>query len=102
MWSNKGYDIIFKQCECDCGHGKLKKDLDFVPPVEEPLGAVALDPENVAPPDKKKKKKEKANLKPKLNFNAQNVTGSYYGSNRQKEEEEVENNVRSSTTRRQR
>merc|ERR1712202_88126 len=32
VWANKGYDLVFKTCACDCGHGSLRKDLDFVPP----------------------------------------------------------------------
>ena len=86
MWSTKGYDLIFKVCNCDCGHGYLKKDLNYV---AEPAnnnnegGAVGGGGGG-----DKKKKKEKVNLKPKLNFNPHSVTGSYFGSKRQKEEEE--------------
>ena len=89
LWSHKGYDIVFKFCVCDCGHGSLKKDLDYVPPRPAPLAPVN-NPDPAAPvtADKKKKKKEKANLRPKLNFNPQNVSGTYFGSSRQKEEEE--------------
>ena len=105
MWTNKGYDIVFKFCVCDCGHGSIKKDPDFVPPRPEPVaGAAALHvPDNqdnnvgnaaAVNNDKKKKRKEKTNLKPKLNFNPQNVTGSYFGSSRQKEDEETEATIR--------
>jgi len=41
MWTNKGYDIVFKFCVCDCGHGSIKKDPDFVPPRPEPVAGAA-------------------------------------------------------------
>ena len=84
VWANKGYDLVFKTCVCDCGHGSLRKDVDWVPPKAEA--------EAQAPPPEKKKKKEKAEgkLKPKLNFAVQTVQGSYYGSNVNREEEEGE------------
>ena len=84
VWANKGYDLVFKTCVCDCGHGSLRKDVDWVPPKAEA--------EAQAPPPEKKKKKEKAEgkLKPKLNFAVQTVQGSYYGSNINREEEEGE------------
>ena len=91
VWANKGYDLVFKTCACDCGHGSLRKDLDFVPPkAVEGAGAVAGAGAGAAQPqpeiqDKKKKKKEKTSLKPKLNFSVLNVSGSYFGSIKQKE-----------------
>jgi hypothetical protein len=27
-----GYEIVYKHCGCLCGHGYLRKDLDWVPP----------------------------------------------------------------------
>jgi hypothetical protein len=27
-----GYEIVYKHCGCSCGHGYLRKDLDWVPP----------------------------------------------------------------------
>ena len=87
---------MFKFCGCDCGHGSLKKDADYVPPRpqnpapdnnNQEAGAAGGAPAQAAEKTKKKKK-EKVNLKPKLNFNVQNQSGSYFGSARQKEEEE--------------
>eukprot|EP00092_Neocalanus_flemingeri_P014594 GFUD01015744.1.p1 GENE.GFUD01015744.1~~GFUD01015744.1.p1 ORF type:complete len:1900 (-),score=604.03 GFUD01015744.1:235-5934(-) len=90
VWANKGYDLVFKHCACDCGHGSYRKDLDFVQPkvadVAVAAGAVAAPPQGEAQ-DKKKKKKEKTSLKPKLNFSVLNVSGSYFGSLKQKEDE---------------
>ena len=125
MWTHKGYDIVFKFCVCDCGHGSLKKDVDFSPPLPEPVvaaapapvarvAAAAPPPRPAQPPaqavgagaaaaalaDKKKKKKEKTNLKPKLNFNPQNVSGSYFGSSRQRDDEESEAMARTQQSKR--
>ena len=83
--------MVFKTCACDCGHGSLRKDLDYVPastPVEGGAGggggAGPVQAQQDVP-DKKKKKKEKTSLKPKLNFSVLNVSGSYFGSIKQKE-----------------
>ena len=62
--------------------------MDFVPAPPNNNEAGAVGGAQPVVPDKKKKK-EKANLKPKLNFNPHSVTGSYFGSKRQKEDEEV-------------
>jgi len=96
VWANKGYDLVFKTCACDCGHGSLRKDLDYVPapvPVEGAAGGGGAGPAQAQQdaPDKKKKKKEKTSLKPKLNFSVLNVSGSYFGSIKQKEDELEEN-----------
>ena len=32
LWSKRGYDLVFKACECSCDHGFLRKDVDWVPP----------------------------------------------------------------------
>ena len=84
VWANKGYDLVFKTCVCDCGHGSLRKDVDWVAPKPEAEA-------QAAPPEKKKKKeKAEGKLKPKLNFTVQTVQGSYYGSNTNRDEEEGE------------
>merc|ERR1719209_335010 len=28
VWNQRGYDLAFKFCSCDCGHGHLKKQLE--------------------------------------------------------------------------
>ena len=67
----------------------FRKDLDFVPaPPNNNEAGAAGGAQAAAVPDKKKKK-DKANLKPKLNFNPHSVTGSYFGSKRQKEDETI-------------
>jgi hypothetical protein len=50
LWTKKGYDLAFKACDCKCGRGHLRKDLDYIPP---PPSA-----------DKKAKKHKKKNDKP--------------------------------------
>jgi len=29
LWTKKAYDLVFKACACNCGHGHLRKDLDW-------------------------------------------------------------------------
>ena len=86
---------MFKFCGCDCGHGSLKKDCDYVPPQppapvnnNQEAGAAGGAPAPVPAPDKKKKKKERVNLKPKLVYNRRDESGTALGSIKQKEEEE--------------
>lgn len=31
LWTKKGYDLAYKACDCLCGKGHLRKDLDFMP-----------------------------------------------------------------------
>ncbi|KAH9519458.1 hypothetical protein Btru_002716 [Bulinus truncatus] len=31
LWTKKGYDLAYKACDCKCGRGHLRKDLDYVP-----------------------------------------------------------------------
>ena len=32
LWTKRGYDLVYKACECSCGHGYVRKDLDWNPP----------------------------------------------------------------------
>ncbi|KAL3881570.1 hypothetical protein ACJMK2_027993 [Sinanodonta woodiana] len=32
LWTKKGYDLAFKACDCRCGRGHIRKDLDYIPP----------------------------------------------------------------------
>ena len=73
----------------------FRKDLDFVP--EPPNNNEAGAAGGAQPLPDKKKKKDKVNLKPKLNYNPHNVTGSYFGSKRQKEDEEVRGHLLTSS-----
>lgn len=43
VWTKKGYDLAYKACDCICGKGHLRKDLDYV----------------LAPRNQKKQKKNK-------------------------------------------
>ena len=36
LWNKRGYDLVFKACECLCGHGHVRKDLDWIPPPPGP------------------------------------------------------------------
>ncbi|XP_067947841.1 headcase protein homolog [Watersipora subatra] len=37
LWTKKGYDLAYKACECLCGKGHLRKDLNYMPSAEEEL-----------------------------------------------------------------
>ena len=41
LWSKRGYDLIFKACECSCDHGYLRKDTDWVPPWPVPAAVAS-------------------------------------------------------------
>lgn len=32
LWTKKGYDLAYKACDCKCGRGHIRKDLDYIPP----------------------------------------------------------------------
>ena len=51
VWNQRGYDLAFKFCSCDCGHGNLKKQEEEAKESKE----------------EKKRKKEKTSQLPKLN-----------------------------------
>ncbi|XP_022292889.1 headcase protein homolog [Crassostrea virginica] len=53
LWTKKGYDLAFKACDCKCGRGHLRKDLNYLPP-----------PKPVDNVQKTKKKHKKKNDKP--------------------------------------
>ena len=52
VWNQRGYDLAFKFCSCDCGHGHLRKQLE----------------EAMETKEEKKRKREKTNQLPKLNM----------------------------------
>lgn len=29
LWTKRGYDLVYRVCECVCGHGHIRKDLDW-------------------------------------------------------------------------
>ena len=31
LWTKKGHDLVLKACECSCGQGHLRKDLEWMP-----------------------------------------------------------------------
>jgi len=36
LWTKKGYDLAFKACDCKCGRGHLRKDLNYIAPKPSP------------------------------------------------------------------
>lgn len=63
LWTKKGYDLVFKACGCKCGRGHLKKDLDWVPPIQSNIFG-RMDEDST----KKKKKRNRNNQKPALSI----------------------------------
>uniref|UniRef100_A0A0K8VWS4 Headcase protein n=1 Tax=Bactrocera latifrons TaxID=174628 RepID=A0A0K8VWS4_BACLA len=35
LWTKKGYDLVYKACVCKCGHGHIRKDLEWTSPVQK-------------------------------------------------------------------
>merc|ERR1712223_1187500 len=62
LWTKRGYDLVYKACECLCGHGHLRKDLDFTPN-ESPMNNFAMEnlaiAEESSQEDKKQRKRKK-------------------------------------------
>eukprot|EP00092_Neocalanus_flemingeri_P015608 GFUD01016896.1.p1 GENE.GFUD01016896.1~~GFUD01016896.1.p1 ORF type:complete len:805 (+),score=264.23 GFUD01016896.1:106-2520(+) len=76
LWINRGYDLIYKMCACECGHGHIRRDLDCAEAGQDGVeGAAALQPLQ----EKKKKKKSEAK-KPKLNYPKDKVSEKSVGS----------------------
>lgn len=73
LWNKKGYDLVYKTCNCRCGRGHLKKDLDWIPPQSNSL--IGRNDDEV---NKKKKKKNKNNQKPTLALNVNNQNNAYH------------------------
>ena len=56
LWTKRGYDLVYKACDCLCGHGHLRKDLDWVP-MDLQMGPADLEGPNGT---KRKRKKSKS------------------------------------------
>ena len=56
LWTKRGYDLVYKACDCLCGHGHLRKDLDWVP-MDLQMGPADMDGPNGT---KRKRKKSKS------------------------------------------
>lgn len=56
LWTKRGYDLVYKACDCLCGHGHVRKDLDWVP-MDSQMGLMDLDGPNGT---KRKRKKSKS------------------------------------------
>ena len=35
LWTKRGYDLVYKACECSCCHGYVRKDLDWNPVADQ-------------------------------------------------------------------
>ncbi|XP_067619733.1 headcase protein [Eurosta solidaginis] len=34
LWTKKGYELVYKACVCKCGHGHIRKDIEWTPPAQ--------------------------------------------------------------------
>lgn len=72
LWTKKGYDLIYKACNCKCGRGHLKKDLDWTAPASPQnaggIGNVSNEINETDDGSKKKKKRNRNNQKPILSI----------------------------------
>ena len=65
LWTKRGYDLVYKACQCLCGHGHLRKDLDCIQTLESPMNFamqaenLAIAEETVNQEDKKQRKRKK-------------------------------------------
>ena len=73
LWTKRGYDLVYKACECLCGHGHIRKDLDWVP--NEPQGqggGLCMDPDGVNGGKRKRKKSKSSGTKPSITIGLPN------------------------------
>ena len=68
LWTKKGYDLAYKACDCKCGRGHLRKDLDYWVPL--------VNNDNA----KKVKKNKKKNDKPMPVVSTNHKTGHNHNS----------------------
>lgn len=54
LWTKKGFELVFKACNCKCGRGHLKKDVDWIPPT--PNSLFNEDDKGITSVQKKKKR----------------------------------------------
>lgn len=55
LWTKRGYDLVYKACDCKCGHGHIRKDLDWMPN----SATTVLDNNNPVHVDQEGKRKRK-------------------------------------------
>ena len=58
LWTKRGYDLIFKVCECPCEQGYVRRDLDWTPPWAQPS---SIEDENLNGVKRKRKKSKNQN-----------------------------------------
>ena len=69
--------LVYKACECLCGHGHIRKDLDWVPnePQGHQGGGLCMDPDGAINGGKRKRKKSKSSgTKPSITIGLPNFS----------------------------
>ena len=79
LWTKRGYDLVYKACECLCGHGHIRKDLDWAIPNEpqggQGNGGLCMDPDGAINGGKRKRKKSKSSgTKPSITIGLPNFS----------------------------
>ena len=72
LWNKRGYDLIFKACECSCDHGYVRKDLDWTPACGGSENPDAGEVNGA----KRKRKKSKSQNKPTITIGLPTFTNS--------------------------
>lgn len=91
LWTKNGYDLIFKSCNCLCGRGFLRKDLEW--------SALNSNTGTHSEMEKKKKKKRRQNNRPTITVSAAYSNGGTINTNAynfqqpQQQQQQQQNNV---------
>ncbi|XP_065221294.1 headcase protein isoform X1 [Planococcus citri] len=74
LWTKKGYDLAFRACNCLCGRGFIRKDLDW-----SPMTTIATNGCHITASEAdKKKKKRRQNNRPTIAMSAAFSNGNSY------------------------
>ncbi|XP_060650060.1 LOW QUALITY PROTEIN: headcase protein [Drosophila nasuta] len=72
LWTKKGYELVAKSCNCKCGRGQLRKDLDWLPHGGNNNNNSGNSGCFISEDDDKKKAKKKRNRNSNNNNNSGN------------------------------
>ncbi|XP_034117799.2 headcase protein isoform X3 [Drosophila albomicans] len=80
LWTKKGYELVAKSCNCKCGRGQLRKDLDWLPHGGNNNNNSGNSGCFISEDDDKKKAKKKRNRNSNNNNNSGNNNNTNGGS----------------------
>ena len=70
LWTKRGYDLVYKACDCLCGHGHIRKDLDWA--LNDPQGGPNMDSDMANGGKRKRKKSKSSGTKPSITIGLPN------------------------------